>query len=162
MPNEIKPIRRSRQLAPLSREHHEGLLCSWKIKQGLRNGTDTKIIARFVQWFWRTHLQNHFKQEEQLLLSCLPDGDKLGLQMLQEHQNIEALVLINENIPDAAMLLQLAAILDAHIRFEERELFGYIEKKISKNALNSIEQQLLKNKATDEKWDEEFWLKKAE
>ena len=39
---EIKPLKRSKELAPLSREHHDGLLFAWKIKQGLANGTPIK------------------------------------------------------------------------------------------------------------------------
>ena len=36
--NQPKPIKRSKELVPLSKEHHEGLLFAWKIKQGLQNG----------------------------------------------------------------------------------------------------------------------------
>ena len=32
---EIKPIKRSKQLAPLSREHHDGLMYVWKIREVL-------------------------------------------------------------------------------------------------------------------------------
>ena len=41
---EIKPLKRSKELAPLSREHHDGLLFAWKIKQGLANGNASLIF----------------------------------------------------------------------------------------------------------------------
>lgn len=90
-----QPIKRSAQLAPLSREHHEGLLAVWKIRQGLRNGTDTNTIARFVQWFWQEHLHTHFQQEETVLMPLLP-GEPLLHRMMEEHEEIEALLHINE------------------------------------------------------------------
>ena len=71
MITEYKPIKRSKELAPLSREHHEGLLFAWKIKQGLKNETETKLIAEYVQWFWKNHLQEHFTEEEQILAPYL-------------------------------------------------------------------------------------------
>jgi hypothetical protein len=67
MDQPIKPIKRSKELVPLSKEHHGSLLFGWKIKQGLRNGTDPKIIAQFIEWFWQNELQDHFKKEEQVL-----------------------------------------------------------------------------------------------
>ena len=136
MPKEIKPIKRSEQLAPLSRDHHEGLLFVWKI-----------------------HLQEHFKEEEQILAPSIL-GNELVKRMLDEHQNIEALIQINENIADEILLGQLADAVNDHIRFEERELFPYAERMIPVEKLNSIHVQLLKPKVQCEQWQNEFWLKK--
>ena len=160
MPNEIKPIKRSRQLAPLSRDHHEGLLFVWKIRQGLKNGTDIKLIAQYVQWFWEKHLQEHFREEEQILAPHLPVNNELLQRMMDEHQNIEAMIHINENIPDEALLNQLADSVNDHIRFEERELFPYAEKFIPKDQLDKIFVLLSKEQIQCEKWGKEFWISK--
>jgi hemerythrin-like domain-containing protein len=160
MADEMKPIKRSEQLAPLSREHHEGLLFVWKLKQGLKNGTDIKTIAEYVQWFWEGHLQEHFREEEEILARYLPADDALVHRMIDEHQSIEALVHINENIADDALLEQLANELNDHIRFEEREFFPHAEKTISVEALNAIYEQLSKEPAQCGAWPNEFWLKK--
>ena len=93
---------------PLSKEHHDGLLFSWKIKQGLKNGTDAKMISEYVQWFWTNHLQDHFRAEEQVLAPHLPIENELLKKMLEEHDEIEAMIRINENIADAALLEKLA------------------------------------------------------
>jgi hemerythrin-like domain-containing protein len=160
MASEMKPIKRSEQLTPLSREHHEGLLFVWKIRQGLKNGTDIKTIAEYVQWFWQGHLQEHFRQEEGILAKYLPAEDALVHRMVDEHQSIEALLHINENIADEALLEQLTNELDKHIRFEEREFFPYAEKTISEEDLNAIYEQLSKKAGQCGVWQNEFWRSK--
>ncbi|MER3464637.1 MAG: cation-binding protein, partial [Chitinophagaceae bacterium] len=103
MANELKPIKRSEQLVPLSKDHHDGLLLVWKIKQGLKNGTALTDIATYVNWFWQQHLHDHFQQEEQFLAPNLPQDNPMLLQMLDEHQEIKALIHINEQIGDEAL-----------------------------------------------------------
>jgi hemerythrin-like domain-containing protein len=159
MSKEIKPIRRSKQLTPLSKDHHDGLLFAWKIKQGLKNGTDIKLIASYVQWFWKNYLQEHFRQEEEILAPHLPQGNELLKQMIDEHQEIESMIHINENIADETLLLNLVQAIDNHIRFEERQLFPYAEKIIPEEELNLIYEQLAKDPAKCENWEIEFWVK---
>ena len=160
MSKELKPIKRSKQLTPLSKDHHDGLLFAWKIKRGLKNGADIKLISEYVQWFWNNHLQQHFRDEEQVLAPYLPADNELLQKMLDEHQEIEAMIHINENIPDQALLNNLAQAIDNHIRFEERQLFPSAEKLISEKELNLIYDQLLKQPVQCEKWEPEFWVKK--
>ena len=160
MSKELKPIKRSKQLKPLSKDHHDGLLFAWKIKQGLKNGTDVRLIAEYVQWFWKNHLEEHFREEEQILAPHLPADNQLLKRMLDEHQEIEAMVHINENIPDATLLGNLAQAIDDHIRFEERQLFPYAERVIPEKELNLIYDQLPMEKAECGKWEREFWVSK--
>lgn len=160
MNKEIKPIKRSPQLTPLSKEHHDGLLFSWKIKQGLRNGTEAKLIAEYVQWFWTNHLQEHFREEEQILAPHLPADNELLKRMFEEHEEIEAMIHINGNIADAALLEKFADALHHHIRFEERELFPYAEKVIPEEKLNEVYEQLSKAPVQCGKWEREFWVRR--
>ena len=160
MAKEVKPIKRSKQLTPLSKDHHDGLLFAFKIKQGLKNGTDIKLIAEYVQWFWKNHLHEHFIEEEQILAPYLPHDNELLKQMMEEHENIEAMIRINEEIPDNTLLAQLAQAIDDHIRFEERQLFPYAEKTIPEEQLNDIYERLSKEPVQCEKWEREFWVKK--
>lgn len=154
-----KPIKRSKELVPLSKEHHEGLLFAWKIRQGLQNGTDHKLIAAFVEWFWNADLQEHFRKEEEVLVKHLPPDNELVHQMLEEHQELEALVRLCATIPDEAIFLQLAEGLNNHIRFEERLLFPYAEKAIAPGEMGAIYQELVKTKPHP-KWNDEFWVRK--
>ncbi len=41
-----KPIKRSVALKPLSREHHHGLLLSWKIREGFNRNVEIERIKR--------------------------------------------------------------------------------------------------------------------
>lgn len=154
-----KPIKRSKELVPLSKEHHEGLLFGWKIKQGLRNGTSHKTIAQFIQWFWDNDLQEHFRKEEETLVSHLPKENELVQQMFQEHEAIEALIHVNAMIPDEDIFKQLADELHNHIRFEERILFPYAEKIIPPKEMEEIYQALLVTKQKS-RWEDEFWVRK--
>ncbi len=55
----------------------------------------------------------------------------------------------------------LADTITAHIRFEERELFNYLEQILSKDELDKVFLQLEAHPvAADEEWKDEFWVKK--
>lgn len=146
-------------MVPLSKEHHEGLLFAWKIRQGLRNGTGHPLIAEYVQWFWKAELQEHFRKEEEVLVPHLPPDNSLVLQMLEEHQQLEALVRICEMVADADIFEQLAEGINNHIRFEERILFPFAEKFISPDVMKEIEGDLATTKPHSG-WEQEFWLSK--
>lgn len=154
-----KPIKRSKELVPLSREHHEGLLFGWKIKQGLKNGTPYGEIADFIQWFWEAELEEHFRKEEQVLVPHLPKGNALVQQMLDEHEQLEALVRLCAMVQDEDIFTQLADGLHNHIRFEERVLFPFAEEVIPPAEMGSIHQRLL-SKKLHRKWENEFWVRK--
>ena len=157
MSEEPKPIKRSEQLKPLSHDHHEGLMFSWNIKQGLKKGANLKTISKYVQWYWDGHLQLHFKKEDELLVPLMPADDKLVLRMSEEHEQIEALIHINSNIADEANLSSIADLVNDHIRFEERSLFPHIEASLTQYQLDFISKKLLVAPAACGKWENEFW-----
>lgn len=64
-----QPIKRSKSLMMLSKEHHYGLLTSWKIRRGIALKTEPKRIADFVINFWESHLNAHFIAEEEILFN---------------------------------------------------------------------------------------------
>jgi hemerythrin-like domain-containing protein len=154
-----KPIKRSKELVPLSKDHHEGLLAAWKIKQGLRNGTNPKVIADFIQWFWKTDLQEHFRKEEEVLAPHLPRYNELVAQMKEEHEELTKLVRLCEEVWDDNSFLRLADSLNSHIRFEERELFPFAEKVIPSEKMEAIYQELVQEKPHS-RWENEFWVSK--
>ena len=148
------PIKRSQQLAPFSREHHEALVFIQRVKQGLKNGTAFAILRDYINWFWTNSLKNHFDKEEQLLLPQLSAGDNLGLQLIKEHQDIRNIV--SKELSEMQIVL-FADILNAHIRFEERVLFPHIERSIPLNALNMIFEQLDHPIECATSWKNKFW-----
>ena len=162
---EIKPIKRSKELAPLSREHHDGLLFAWKIKQGLANGTSNETLCSYALWFWSNHIKPHFKDEEKVLVKFLPENNVLVKQMFKEHAQIRDIILSLDKEPDSSSLQLLAEFINNHIRFEERELFAYAEQTLTAEQLNEIYAELPHDPhcETDPMpigWKDEFWVKK--
>ena len=162
---EIKPIKRSKELAPLSREHHDGLLYAWKIKQGLKNGTSIETLCNYTRWFWINHLNPHFTNEEKVLVKFLPADNSLVSQMFREHAKIRDLISSLDKEPDSSSLQSLAGFIDDHIRFEERKLFPYAEKVLTPEQLTEIYNHLPHDPTCDTDpiasgWKDEFWMKK--
>ena len=154
-----KPIKRSPQLAPLSREHHEGLLLVWKIYQGLRNNIDPERIRKYIMWYWQGHIKPHFYQEEKILLPYLPANSELARRLQKEHEQIREMILSLDKEADENLFAALAKFLDDHIRFEDRELFGYLEQILSKDQLDVISLKLEEHPLSEGEWADEFWVR---
>jgi hemerythrin-like domain-containing protein len=158
------PIKRSKNLIPLSKDHHEGLLTVWKIRQGFRNETAEKRIADFVLHAFETHFDPHFIEEEELLFSQLQDDDKLLVKATEQHAAIRKMVaeLKTSATPTTAQLEAFADLLEQHIRFEERELFGHLESEVAEEVMNAIGVQLIAihNQQQPLDWKDEFWIRK--
>jgi len=94
-----------------------------------------------------------------MLFCKLPVDDLLRKRAEEEHQSIYNLVnAIDKNTNDITLLKQLANELESHIRFEERELFNHLQKKITPARLELIEKRISNNSKTiDEKWNDVFW-----
>ncbi len=159
MPDANPPIKRSAELAPLSREHHKGLLFVWKIKQGLQKDIDTKRISAFVHWFWTVELAPHFQKEETLLLPALGKKMSLKERLLDEHAAIRKLMEDLQNHSTVELLQKLANAVHDHIRFEERVLFKHIEVSASAEELMEIGKALAVVKKKLPVWEDEFWVK---
>jgi len=168
--NKISPIKRNENLVLLSRDHHDGLLTVWKVRQGLKNGTPCSVITAFILHQNSVHLQPHFIAEEKWLFPTLNSKD--GLRKIAEQQHEELRKFVEEfsapanDQPESIETLhkrfeKFAALLDEHIRFEERVLFPHIEISLSEQELRNIGQQLTigheEKKASG--WTDEFWVR---
>jgi hypothetical protein len=159
--NQHNPIKRSPQLAPFSREHHDGLLLVWKIQQGIKSGVDPKRIGAYCTWFWENDLHSHFKREEIALEIVLPKSHPLRNRVEEEHEAIESLLIELKRAASTEVLEKLASQMRDHIRFEERTLFNYIEEVSSKEKLELVYSIInIENKAAGS-WEDEFWLVKS-
>ncbi len=161
MENNIKPIKRSHQLAPLSREHHDGLLFSWKLRQGLDNGVQLDTLRKFCHWYWKEHIRKHFRDEEEVLLKYLPADSAISKQLLEEHNNIRELILSIDHKPDTITIDMLADFLTRHIRFEERVVFKHLEENLSEAQLDEILSLLTTESPESSEWTEAFWVRKS-
>lgn len=153
-------MKRNINLQSLSRDHHHGLLLGWKIRQGLKFLVNPALIVEYVNYFSTTALFPHFEEEERWILHYLPDNDDLKQRTLQEHSTIVNLIhsLGETNEADPVMLLKIAELLDGHIRFEERELFPYMENVLSDEQLNEIGVAIDSNHIPfEDSFPHEFW-----
>ncbi|KIC95484.1 hemerythrin domain-containing protein [Flavihumibacter solisilvae] len=153
-------MKRNENIVPLSRDHHDGLLFCWKIRQGIKYGVSIERIQAYVKYFWDNHLEQHFEEEETLLFAGLQD--KLVNQAVAEHGKLKRLIdVVVSPAAHPAQLITLANTLDDHIRFEERVLFPHLEKVLSGDRLADLGKQLQQIHHTNEKenYTDEFWVK---
>ncbi|MBO9617862.1 MAG: hypothetical protein J7539_02405 [Niabella sp.] len=151
-------MKRNTHLVPLSREHHYGLLFCWKIRQGVTLKVAAARIVPYVRYFYETHLRQHFHEEEATLFT---NNDPYCQRALTEHKEIVQRVLqLTENEPDAAALISFADLLDAHIRYEERVAFPYLEQNLSQEQLDTIGNALrhLPTDAAADTYPDPFWI----
>lgn len=146
----------------LSRDHHSGLLFCWKIREGLKLHTDLGRINKYVNYFWRNHLEAHFSEEDFLLFSRI--DNQLTSQGKNEHLMITLLLdkINHTEYNNAAAYGEFATYLTQHIRFEERVLFPFLEKELPEHALTYIGNYLAKQHETPFKdnFEDEFWLER--
>lgn len=151
-----KPIKRHKALQPLSREHHHGLLLSWKIREGLKQKVAPERIKKYTDWFWENHLQQHFEFEEEHIFPILSINDKMVKRAKKEHRRLKRLFTSKDRIMINLSLIEEELV--RHIRFEERVLFNEIQKVANKDQLAMVaaSHQVVE---TGEGWADEFWVK---
>ena len=124
-------MKRHQALQDLSREHHTALQLALKAKRAAVSGDRTLIetTAAACLSAYSAELDPHFVVEETVLLPLLlgaGEGALVG-QVEYDHRALRDLCAQLQQ-PDAATLLRFAECLTAHVRFEERELFGVVER----------------------------------
>ena len=149
-------MKRNENLIPLSREHHFGLLCSWKIREGVKLGIEFERIKDYINYFWSERLQHHFNAEDTVFEPIKKDDSFFVME--REHDEIEKLIALINQSNNSDLLIEFADALQNHIRFEERELFPHLEQTLTKNELSSIGKKLSNLIIEGEdKYADEFW-----
>ncbi len=118
-------MKRHPALEPFSRDHNDGLILARALQLQRPNAEEMMREA------WELELKDHFDEEERLL-SKLCEPTMLG-KMLQDHQVISRLI---HELPRSMSALGNA--LHDHIRWEERELFPWIEEHATAGQLESL------------------------
>ena len=129
-----RPIPRHESLAPLSRDHYIGLVQARRLCQAAAAdpASRRKTLAAFAD-AWRHEIAVHFEDEERLLLPRAEPAD--GERLRAEHAALrdlagQALAERREVDPDPQVLERLGSQLNAHIRWEERELFNRVQESL--------------------------------
>lgn len=121
-----KPLKRIPELQAISHDHHHGLQLCWKIRTGFSKQIEPERIKRYADWFFKTHLLPHFELEEKYLFTVLGTENELIKKALLEHRRLKRLFLQTADLEKS--LGHIEEELEAHIRFEERILFGELQK----------------------------------
>lgn len=149
----IKPQKRHKALQPLSREHHHGLLLSWKLRSGFRKNIEVERMKTYVDWFYNAHLIPHFEMEETHIFPVLGNEHELVKRALSEHRRLHRLFKTTHN---EKSLHYIEEELEGHIRFEERILFPEIQKVATETKMAEIE-KIHHQADFKDKLDDEFW-----
>ena len=140
-------MKRHEALAPLSREHHDGLILAQLLKQGAPAyrglPTDTAGKLNYARELFDKVLDGHFLQEE-LMLDMIEgkydDIDLLARQIRQDHLQLKKMFQ-SLSYADAALESKMDTLgheLEKHIRTEERILFPAMQEKCLASELEAI------------------------
>lgn len=127
-------------LRDLSDDHHAGLVLARRCKQAARSDSAS---AHEEAWShareaFALQLAPHFQIEEELLLPALESLGEAALaeRIRTEHRALRAIE--RETAATRERLARLGALLDAHIRFEEREVFEPCQHRLPSGAIEAI------------------------
>ncbi len=153
----MPPINRSPQLQGISREHHDGLLLSWKIRVGTAKGVAPTRIRRYCRKFLKEHLKPHFSIEEDVLFPILGTDHPAVRRAMAEHRRLQRLINGRSDVVVALSLIEEE--LEAHIRFEERQLFNHIQEVATPEQLAEIERahSSLPQRSKEDRPEDVFW-----
>jgi hypothetical protein len=144
-------MKRSAELAPLSRDHHIALEVALRLRRATPE-TLEQAVERFLD-FWNQQGRHHFVIEERLVLPALSDDDAewsaATRRVRDEHAEIRdrAAALPGASSLDAAR--GLGELLGAHVRYEERQLFPLLEARLPQEALAALGRALISAEAVD-------------
>ena len=128
-------------LIPLSHDHHEALLIALRLKKGGPASvndrlwpTDLKLQVRSLLLFYDQELLPHFKLEEDVLFPAsvaLTELQPLIESLILQHQELRKAINSISALSDEEHLRKtlsgFGALLESHVRTEERELFPKLE-----------------------------------
>ena len=141
-------MKRHPALIPLSQDHHKALLLAQLLKRNAPeyHGLPNDLIGKmnFAKEIYHTELEDHFRDEEQLVFPYLKgkdvELDNLIAEILNEHIILKEKILsLDDNPKLIDQLDEIGKILNEHIRKEERVLFEKAQTILDVNELKMIE-----------------------
>ena len=147
-------MKRSAELIPLSHDHHQALF----VAQRLRRAEDAEEATGELLAFWVDQGADHFRAEEELLLPAWLANDagadrELAARLAAEHLDLRSRIrAIEHGERTIEALAEVGKRLAAHVRFEERQLFGVIEAALDDQQLADLGAELAAaEKRTDQR-----------
>ena len=121
------PASRIRRIVRLSAEHRLALELVARIREEIQLGSCRDALLSTVADDFASKIEKHFKVEETSLLSAFADhlDRDLVLRTRDEHEKLRALA-VDIRRGSVVALRVFAELLEAHILFEEQELYPVI------------------------------------
>ena len=144
-------MKRHKSLIFISYDHYHGLQLAQLIKKNapkLKNlPDDLEGKKNYTINFYENDLLHHFYLEENIIFSAVKGRnkkiDRLFDEIIDEHKEIEKTVeSLKDNINLEEKLDKLGTQLQEHIRKEERVLFEKIQKELSEEEMQKLEEEL--------------------
>ncbi|MHC2993075.1 hypothetical protein OB13_16380 [Pontibacter sp. HJ8] len=146
-------MKRHESLAPISRQHHGGLLTARLLQlnappyKGMPTTTEGK--RAYVLQFLEEHLRPHFKLEEETVFktakAAAPHLGEQAEALEAEHRQLEQLILALPAAMEATLPAQLdetGRLLEKHIRTEERIFFEMLQEELPEATLQLLKEQV--------------------
>jgi hypothetical protein len=145
-------MKRDPRLAQLSREHTQALMLALRVRRTIPSASDSEVSDFYstLLRFWSAGLLPHFRAEGECLLARLVRHlsleDPLVQRLHGDHLWMAALVATLRDTPDPGerrqLLLQFGETIEAHVHWEEQELFPMTEQQLSDPELEGIAEDL--------------------
>jgi len=133
-------MKRVPELRDLSDDHHTGLVLARRCKQaGGRDAASTpEAVWQQVLEAFAGHLEPHFRIEEDHLLPALEaiGEGSLAERIREDHRELRA--LRDAGHPTRASVARFGELLEAHIRYEERQVFEPVQQRLPARALQAV------------------------
>jgi hypothetical protein len=152
IPPPTQGLKRDPSLILLSRDHHGALVQSLGLRRGARG--PSRAAAEDYLAYFRDELDGHMADEERFVLPLAEPLDPQGTKRVRgEHEELRALTVALANAlrdgGDLAPLMEaIAALLDDHVRFEERAFFMSLQAKLSPEGLLELGRALDAHRAS--------------
>jgi len=139
---------RHEALVPLTHDHHHTLARARRLKEATA-AQDTAAVRRAADDFINFYLgkiRHHFHEEEELFFAPVVDQDRTHdhiTRAVSDHLRLHAYVIalrrqLSQGHVERQLLDAIGELLQAHVRFEEQELFPLIEELIPERELMDL------------------------
>lgn len=127
-------MRRIPELRDLSEDHHHGLVLARRARTAARAADNAEAAWADIRARFEVEIEPHFQIEDDLIgppLRHLGEVD-LANRLATDH------AALRDCVTDGGNLERFAALLESHIRFEERQLFEVVQDRFPQEALRAI------------------------
>lgn len=136
-------MKRSEELIPLARDHLHALNAAMLLRRADASNVPEAVAS--LSSFWDSRGRRHFEIEEELLVPDLLVADSEWSaaveQIHEDHAEIRARIAALTDAEGADELRQaneLGDVLDAHVRFEDREAFPLLESRAGATVMSEL------------------------